>query len=56
MHGRLETAVRAAGGTRIRGLTMADDHAFSASRQQLAELVTRWLNGECAASQPTATP
>jgi len=51
MHARLERAVRDAGGTLVKNVTLEDDHAFSASRLRLAELLVEWLNGDCAASQ-----
>jgi pimeloyl-ACP methyl ester carboxylesterase len=51
MHARLERAVREAGGTLVKSVTLDDDHAFSASRLRLAELLVDWLNGDCAASQ-----
>jgi pimeloyl-ACP methyl ester carboxylesterase len=51
MHARLERAVREAGATLVKSVTLEDDHAFSASRLRLAELLAQWLNGDCAASQ-----
>jgi pimeloyl-ACP methyl ester carboxylesterase len=51
MHARLERAVRDAGGTLVKSVTLEDDHVFSASRLRLAELLVEWLNGDCAASQ-----
>lgn len=48
MHERLAAAVRAAGGRQVRGATLDDDHAFSASRLDLAERLTSWLIGDCA--------
>lgn len=48
MHASLAAAV---GGTKVQTLTFEDDHAFSASRLELADRLPRWLNGECAASQ-----
>jgi len=54
MHARLERAVRDAGGTLVKSVTLEDDHVFSASRVRLAELLVEWLNGDCAASQGTA--
>jgi len=54
MHARLERAVREAGGTLVKSVTLEDDHPFSASRLRLAELLVEWLNGDCAASQRPA--
>ena len=51
MHARLEREIRDAGGTLVKSVTLEDDHAFSASRLRLAELLVEWLNGDCAASQ-----
>jgi uncharacterized protein len=53
MHARLENAVRKAGGTLVKSMTLDDDHVFSASRLRLAELLPEWLNGDCASTQPT---
>ena len=36
---RLERAVRDAGGTLVKSVTLEDDHVFSASRVRLAELL-----------------
>jgi hypothetical protein len=35
----------------VRSVTLDDDHAFSASRIQLADLMANWLNADCAASR-----
>jgi uncharacterized protein len=51
MHERLAAAVRAAGGSRVKSVTLEDDHAFSATRLRLAELLVQWLNADCAKSQ-----
>lgn len=51
MHDQLAAAVRAAGGAMVRSVTLKDDHAFSASRLDLAELMAKWLNEDCATNQ-----
>jgi hypothetical protein len=51
MHDQLAAAVRAAGGAMVRSVTLMDDHAFSASRLDLADLVANWLNEDCATNQ-----
>jgi len=54
MHDQLAAAVRAAGGAMVRSVTLQDDHAFSASRLELADLMANWLNEDCATSQAVA--
>lgn len=54
MHAKLAATVRAAGGGGVRSVTFEDDHAFSASRLPLAELVVEWLDGDCATRQEEA--
>jgi len=49
MHAQLLAAVREAGGRQVRHVALEDDHAFSSTRVQLADLLVQWLNAECAA-------
>jgi len=49
MHEQLLGAVREAGGRQVRHVVLEDDHAFSSTRVQLADILVQWLNSDCAA-------
>jgi pimeloyl-ACP methyl ester carboxylesterase len=51
MHDKMARAVRDAGGHRVTLVQYEDDHPFSSHRLALAELITKWLTTDCAATQ-----
>lgn len=51
MHERMAQAIRQAGGQRVVMIRYDDDHPFSSHRLELADQLTRWLEGDCAAAQ-----
>jgi uncharacterized protein len=51
MHQRMAQAVRNAGGRLVKSVQYEDDHPFSSHRVALAELLTQWLDSDCARTQ-----
>lgn len=51
VHEQMGAALRKAGGTRVVVKEFADDHPFSNHRLALANLLTNWLDADCASTQ-----
>ncbi|MDB5970816.1 MAG: dienelactone hydrolase-like enzyme [Hydrocarboniphaga sp.] len=51
MSNAMASAVKKAGGHRVRALTFQDDHPFSANRDPLSAALLHWLRTDCAAQQ-----
>lgn len=51
VHQQMATALRKAGGTHVTVKQLEDDHPFSNHRLALADLLTSWLNTDCARTQ-----
>ena len=51
VHQQMGAALRKAGGTHVSVKQFEDDHPFSSHRLALADLLTTWLNTECAGTQ-----
>jgi uncharacterized protein len=51
VHRQMGAALRKAGGTHVTVKQFEDDHPFSNHRLALADLLTRWLDTDCASTQ-----
>jgi hypothetical protein len=50
MHATMQRALRSAGARRVQNVKYEDDHAISAHRVELTDLIVRWLRSDCTAT------